>query len=169
MRRLDNHRPNMPVKNIRAILSALSKSVKSLTRCCYHEYVLPLQDRVRSTLGSMTNVKLRELKKEILSRIFEAMEGLLQREKSEAEVAQITETFQLAMGLCFVFAYAQRLSSTLYEICDRKSLFKWVEENKLLEILFGPKSYPQLIKQAIDILKFICLENVLTVNHLAII
>ncbi|ETO34402.1 ubiquitin domain-containing protein, partial [Reticulomyxa filosa] len=190
MRRLDNHRPNMPVKNIRAILSALSKSVKSLTRRCYREYVLPLHDRVRSTLESMTDVELRDLKKEILSRIVEAMEGLLQREKSEAEVAQITETFQLAMGLSLRRLTSQtierRVNGVQYiaSVCShtRKGyhshsmkfmtaefLFKWIEENKLLEILFGPKSHPQLMKQATDILKFICLESVLTVNHLAII
>jgi len=89
----------MPAKNMRFMLSALSKCVKSLTRRSYREFILPLHERVWTTLESMTDVELRDLKKEFLTRIVESMEELLRREKSEAEVAQITETFQLTMAL----------------------------------------------------------------------
>ncbi|ETO14020.1 ubiquitin domain-containing protein [Reticulomyxa filosa] len=211
----------MPVKNMRHILSALSKSVKTLTRRAYRQFILDVESHVWNSLESMTDVELRELKKDILNPIVQAMDILLQREKSEKEIAQITETFQLTMGLfllnfplssfhvqiicyCtrffffffFIFQTAlRRLTSQnierrvngvqhIVDICSwagksysphalkfitSKYLLKWIEENKLLEILFGPKSHPQLMKQATDILKFISMEGGLTLGHLSII
>ncbi|ETO16136.1 Ubiquitin carboxyl-terminal hydrolase family protein, partial [Reticulomyxa filosa] len=188
LRRLDNHKPNMPVKNMRSILSALSKSVKSLTGRAYRKFILPLHDRVWTTLESMTDIELRDLKKELLSRIVECMEDLLLREKSIAEVAQITETFQLTMALrrltsqtierrvngvqhiASVCAHTRKGSpSHSAKFITAEFLSKWIEENKLLDIIFGPKSHPQLMKQGTEILKFICMESTLTIDHLSII
>ncbi|ETO31823.1 hypothetical protein RFI_05294, partial [Reticulomyxa filosa] len=189
LERLDNHKPNMPVKTMRLILTALAKSVKALTRRTYQTFILPLHDRVWKTLESMTDVELRDLKKEILTRIVQSMEELLRREKTEEEVAQITETFQLAMALrrltsqtierrvngvqhiAWVCVHARRAhpSSSSLKFITVEFLLKWIEENKLLETLFGPKSHPQLMKQATDILKFICVDSTLTLDHLSII
>merc|ERR1719162_1386358 len=42
-------------------------------------------------------------------------------------------------------------------------------ENELLQLLFGDASHPQLMKQSVDILKFICNESKLKLSHLDVI
>ncbi|ETO28198.1 hypothetical protein RFI_08932 [Reticulomyxa filosa] len=188
IRRLNNHKPCMPVKNIRFILSTLSKSVNALTRQTYQKYILPLHQHVCGALESMSDVELRELKKEFMTKIVEAMEDLLRRGKSPIEIAQFSETFQLTMALRRLTSQSieRRVNGVQYIsfVCQnvRKGyishsfkfttvefLSKWIEETKLLQLLFGPNSHPQLMKQATDILRFMCIENVLTMDHLSVI
>ena len=63
IKRLSNRKPNMPVKNMRFILSAISKTVKILTRKTYQTYVPQLQKLVWETLQNLSDVELRDLKK----------------------------------------------------------------------------------------------------------
>ena len=148
------------------------------------EFIPQMHKLTFETLESLSDVELRDLRKDFLERIVGSVEVFLARTKTKEEVAEIVETFQLKMVIrrlkCATIE--RRVNGVQYiaDICSRtrrhgnhyaayttrfitpEFLMKWIEENKLLELLFGKGSHPQLMKQSVDILKFICQESKLT-------
>ena len=140
-------------------------------------------------LESLTNEELRDLRKDFLERIINSIENFLKRYKTAQEIAEIVETFQLKMALrrlkCATIE--RRVNGVQYiaDICSRTRrhtgfgyttrfitpsfLMKWIEDNELLKLLFGNQSHPQLMKNSVDILKFISTESKLKIEHLDVV
>ena len=187
--RLGNHKPNIPVKNLRFIISPLSKCSKMYSRKTAQAFIPKMHELTFETLESLSDVELRDLRKDFLERIVNSVENFLKRFKTTEEIAEIIETFQLKMAIRRLKCQTieRRVNGVQYiaDICSRTRrhqgyaytvkfitpdfLMKWIEDNKLLQLLFGNESHPQLMKQSVDILKFICTESTLKIDHLDII
>eukprot|EP01084_Bolivina_argentea_P320328 555774_1 len=187
--RLANHKPNIPVKNLRFMISPLSKCFKMYSRKTALEFIPKMHTLTFETLEMLSDIELRDLRKEFLERIVNSVENFLKRFKTSEQIAQIIETFQLKMAIrrlkCVTIERRVNGVSYIADICSRtrrhagygyttrfitpEFLMKWIEEHKLLQLLFGKGSHPQLMKQSVDILKFICTESKLKISHLDII
>merc|ERR1719361_2073775 len=95
--RLSNHEPNMPVRNLRFIISPMSKCYKMYSRETAADFIPKMHKLTFETLESLSDVELRDLRKDFLERIVASVEQFLQRHKTKEEIAEIVETFQLKM------------------------------------------------------------------------
>ncbi|ETO20539.1 hypothetical protein RFI_16669, partial [Reticulomyxa filosa] len=171
---------SVPVRSYLLALSSLATCSNALTRRVY-------EDVVSKVLKWLNEFDMSNLSNDMTPHAVEAIRQLLQRQKSADEITQITEIFQLTLALRRILSQSTQSASGAQYIAYvclhvRRSttfqalrfisvdfLVKWIEDNKLLEILLGQHSQHYLIPPATDIVRFFCTEHILTTEIIAII
>ncbi|KAH3767551.1 ubiquitin carboxyl-terminal hydrolase 34 [Pelomyxa schiedti] len=184
------------ISDIRIIVEIffLMKNSKCLLPTLQPTLISDLQTLVNNRLQNITNEEIKLMKKDDVDKIILQLTHLLESVIPAAECGEIMETMSLSVALkCFTSGFLEKRVYGLQSISNMslyirnseqsapqstaskstkwmtsKYFIKWLEDNGVIDALYGPSAHQQLLSRMSDLLRFLATANALTEAHLTI-